>query len=62
MEKTRSANPPATSDTPGRPNDSGSRQQTHQDQGADTGSPQLDKDLTQRGAATLPRNRVVPEK
>ncbi|MBV8853208.1 MAG: hypothetical protein JOY91_07400 [Sinobacteraceae bacterium] len=62
MEKTRTANPPATSDTPGRPKDSGSRQQTHHDQGAETGSGKLDKDLTQRGGTTLPRDRVVPEK
>jgi hypothetical protein len=29
-------------DTPGRPNDTGSRQQTHPDQQAQTGSPELD--------------------
>lgn len=31
-----------TPDTPGRPNDSGSRQQTHPDQQTQTGSPELD--------------------
>ncbi|MBV8853486.1 MAG: hypothetical protein JOY91_08790 [Sinobacteraceae bacterium] len=62
MEKTRPSNPPPSSDTPGRPKDSGSRQQTHHDQGADTGSSELDKDLTERGGAALPRDRVVPEK
>lgn len=62
MEKTRTTSPPSTSDTPGRPKDSGSRQQTHPDQGADTGSPQLDKDLTHRGGGPRPQDRVVPEK
>jgi hypothetical protein len=34
---------------PGRPKESGSRQQTHQDQASHSGSPKLDEVLTRRG-------------
>lgn len=37
--------------TPGRPKESGSRQQTHHDQASHSGSPKLDRALTDRGRA-----------
>jgi hypothetical protein len=37
-----------SSDTPGRPRESGSRQQTHPDQGLQSGSSVLDKEATRR--------------
>lgn len=43
---------PKGSVTPGRPKDAGNRQQTHPDQGSQTGSPELDEDLTRRGGTT----------
>lgn len=46
--------PPSGSTTPGRPKESGSRQQTYPDQGAQTGSPELDEEMTRRGAPALP--------
>jgi hypothetical protein len=47
-------------DTPGRPKDSGSRQQTHHEQGGQTGSPELDREITRgggskHGGAPLPK-------
>jgi hypothetical protein len=42
----RKEQPSAT--TPGRPKDSGSRQQTHPDQGSHSGSPSFDKETTRR--------------
>lgn len=39
------------SSTPGKPKDSGSRQQTHPDQSSDTGSPAADREHTRRGGA-----------
>jgi hypothetical protein len=41
----RTADPasPSTQDTPGRPKDSGSRQQTQPDQQTQTGTPELDR-------------------
>jgi hypothetical protein len=47
IEKTRE--PEAT--TPGKPKDSGSRQQTHQEQSTQTGSPEGDRKHTERGGA-----------
>jgi len=38
--------------TPARPSDAGSRQQTHPDQGSQSGSHSLDRELTSRGART----------
>ncbi len=38
----------AESVTPGRPRDSGSRQQTHPGQALNSGSPSFDKESTQR--------------
>lgn len=35
--------------TPGRPKDSGSRQQTHRDQTSQSGSPKLDRAMRRRG-------------
>jgi hypothetical protein len=46
-----------TTSTPGKPKDSGSRQQTQPDQGSQTGSPELDESITRRGGA-----RPVPTK
>jgi hypothetical protein len=37
--------------TPGRPKDSGSRQQTHPDQNSQSGSPHFDRELTRRNRA-----------
>ncbi len=47
--KTQSKQPDAT--TPGRPKDSGSRQQTQPDQNSQSGSPRLDRELTRRNPA-----------
>ncbi len=44
-------------DTPGRPKESGSRQQTHQNQETHTGSPDLDRELTQRTPHTPTREK-----
>jgi hypothetical protein len=42
--------------TPGKPKDSGSRQQTHKDQSSQTGSPQSDREHSDRGgSATAPK-------
>jgi hypothetical protein len=52
-------NRPATtpgSQTPGRPTDSGSRQQTHPNQGSQSGAPDLDREATQ------PRPDAIPAK
>lgn len=38
-----------TDATPGRPKDSGSRQQNHPDQTSHSGSPALDKETAERG-------------
>ncbi len=38
--------------TPARPNDAGSRQQTHPDQGSQSGSHGVDRELTKRGGQT----------
>jgi hypothetical protein len=35
--------------TPGRPKESGSRQQTHPDQNSHSGSPPFDKEASERG-------------
>ncbi len=35
--------------TPGKPKESGSRQQSHEGQNAQTGSPHADRELTRRG-------------
>jgi hypothetical protein len=41
--------PPQPDDrTPGRPHEAGARQQHHPDQMAQTGSPELDRELTER--------------
>jgi hypothetical protein len=40
--------------TPGRPKESGSRQQTHHDQTSHSGSPELDRALTHRGRTPNP--------
>jgi hypothetical protein len=46
------------STTPGRPKDSGSRQQTHPDQNSQSGSPHFDRELTRRNRAPKhPRDR-----
>jgi len=47
----------ASADTPGRPKESGSRQQTHPDQTSHSGSPKLDRVLTRRGQ---PPSRLKP--
>ena len=39
------------SDTPGKPKESGSRQQTHPEQSTQTGSPHTDRKHTRRGGA-----------
>jgi hypothetical protein len=39
------------SDTPGRPKDSGSRQQSHPDQNLQSGSSELDKESGRKGGA-----------
>jgi len=39
------------SETPAKPKDSGSRQQTHPGQSTQTGAPQSDREHTQRGGA-----------
>jgi len=39
---------------PGRPTTSGSRQQTHPDQSAQTGEPELDRKLTDHGGKGRP--------
>ena len=38
--------------TPGRPTQSGSRQQTHPNQSAQSGSPEADRDLTRQSGST----------
>jgi hypothetical protein len=38
----------------GKPTDSGSRQQTHEDQALQSGSPELDKEATRRSGGTPP--------
>jgi hypothetical protein len=48
------------STTPGRPKDSGSRQQTHPDQNSQSGSPQLDRELTRRNPSAQPRKAPAP--
>lgn len=50
------------SDTPGRPKESGSRQQTHPDQGSQTGSPQVDRHLSERGAIPKEQGSDKPGK
>lgn len=53
----RGAAPPGVtgeSATPGKPKDSGSRQQTHPDQNSQTGSPSLDRKHTDRSGTTPP--------
>jgi hypothetical protein len=45
----RQRNKTTGSATPGRPKDSGSRQQIHPDQAAQSGSPKFDRANTQRG-------------
>jgi hypothetical protein len=50
------ASPSGESATPGKPKDSGSRQQTQADQNSQTGSPRLDREHTERGgSATAPK-------
>jgi hypothetical protein len=44
--------------TPGKPEDSGSRQQTHKHQSTQTGSPDLDRDASRR--SDVPPVPVVP--
>jgi hypothetical protein len=41
--------------TPGRPKESGSRQQTHPNQNSSSGSPSFDKEAT-KGGASPPRS------
>jgi hypothetical protein len=45
---------PGESATPGKPKDSGSRQQTYPDQNSQTGSPTLDRKHTDRGGTAPP--------
>jgi hypothetical protein len=45
------------SNTPGKPTDEGSRQQTHKDQASQTGSRELDKNSTREGGKKVP---IVP--
>ena len=42
---------PQGGDTPGRPKDTGSRQQNHPGQSSQTGSPKADREHTQRGGS-----------
>jgi hypothetical protein len=50
----------SNSRTPGRPKDSGSRQQTHPDQNSQSGSPHFDRELTRRNPA--PKNPRDPSR
>jgi hypothetical protein len=50
-ESSTSATEP-TADSPGRPKDSGSRQQHHPDQNLQSGSRQLDKDASRKGGGS----------
>lgn len=52
----------SASDTPGRPKDSGSRQQTHPNQGSQSGSPKVDRQLTDRGAVPKEQGTDKPGK
>lgn len=52
MSKERSNT--AGSATPGRPKESGSRQQTQHDQVSHSGSPKVDRTLTHRGRSPNP--------
>jgi hypothetical protein len=56
-DQSKKSQPEPAPTTPGRPKDSGSRQQTHQDQASQSGSPALDEKTTRR--ATTP---AVPTK
>lgn len=49
---------PSRPTTPGKPRDSGSRQQTHKDQGTQTGSPELDREASRR--SDIPPVPTVP--
>ncbi len=63
MNPNRSQSPPPGSPRsipPGKPKDAGSRQQTHPEQATQTGSPGLDKDLTEDSGAGTPSVPTKP--
>jgi hypothetical protein len=52
MSRKPSQQQPREQDTPGRPDAAGSRQQTHPDQGSQTGAPELDSKAKGNPAST----------